>query len=94
MPNSDFNFPIFPSQAGGRPLGDRFAGTFPNPFYDYASTQMPRTLYDVMRFCEYLWYRDGTYRMAAQRVVRYFLTSIELEGGSDDEKENWDQFNV
>lgn len=59
---------------------------------DYASTQMPRSIYDVFRWAEYVWLTYGTYRMAAQRVVRYFLTKIELTDASDDEKEKYEKY--
>lgn len=42
--------------------------------------------------CEFLWVSYGTYRMAMQRVVRYFLTSVELIGISDDEKQKYEDF--
>ena len=53
---------------------------------------MPRSIYDVLRWAEFLWLTYGTYRMAAQRVVRYFLTQIELTDASDDEKEKYEKF--
>ena len=70
-------FPTLP--AGNQPFaGDfrRSASAFPDPFFDYASTQMPRSLYDVLRWCEFIWMTNGTYRTACQRIVRYFLTKI------------------
>lgn len=42
--------------------------------------------------CEFVYLSYGVYRTAAQRVVRYFLTNIELQDASDDEKEKWDKF--
>ena len=45
-------FSAFPSGATSAP-GDfqRYSSAFPDPFFDYASTQMPRNLDDVMRWC-------------------------------------------
>lgn len=84
-------FPNFaPGQTGS--VANRFSGSFPDPYLDYASTAMPRSIYDVLRWCEYVWLNFGTYRMAAQRVVRYFLTKIELTDASDDEKEKYEDF--
>lgn len=37
--------------------------------------------------CEYLYLSMGTYRSASRKVVRYFLTDIQLTGESDDERE-------
>jgi hypothetical protein len=86
------SFPSFSQAASGLSVLDRFSNLFPDPFFDYASTQMPRSLYDVLRWCEYLWLTNGTYRMAAQRVVRYFITEIELEDIKDEEKEKFEEF--
>lgn len=85
-------FPTLPG--GGSGTGDfrRYASAFPDPYFDYASTQMPRSLYDVLRWCEFVWMTNGTYRMACQRIVRYFLTQIELKDIGDDEKEKYETF--
>jgi len=96
MPNIDSNLgaPAFPNfdSTGGPSRQNRFSGAFPDPYLDYASTQMPRSMYDVLRWCEFVYLSYGVYRTAAQRVVRYFLTNIELQDASDDEKEKWDKF--
>jgi len=88
---------LFPFNLSGQFGGmnrnyNRFAATFPNPFFDYASTQMPTSIYDVLRWAEYLWLTDGTYRMAMQRVVSYFLTAVELVDAGDQEKEKYEDF--
>lgn len=86
------SFPLEPSSQANENRSNRFHGSFPDPYLDYASTQMPRSMYDVLRWCEYIWITYGTYRMACQRVVRYFLTNIELTDASDDEKEKFEEF--
>lgn len=89
MPTEAPTFPLF----GQNPMQfNRSSNIFPDPFLDYASTQMPRDIYDVIRWCEFVWLNNGTYRMAMQRVVRYFLTRIELTDASDDEKEKYEDF--
>jgi len=90
---SGSTFPMFPNASGtANGSMNRYSSAFPDPFFDYASTQMPRSLYDVLRWCEFIWVTNGTYRMASQRVVRYFLTKIELEDASDDEKNKFEEF--
>lgn len=89
----DLVFPTVPTA----PLGSgadyrKYTNAFPDPFFDYASTQMPRSLYDVLRWCEFVWLTNGTYRTACQRIVRYFLTKVELEDVDDEEKEKYDEF--
>jgi len=68
------------------------AGKFPNPFCDIASEYVPRDIHWVLEWCEYLYLTFGTYRSAARRVVRYFLTDLVLHGESDDEREEYEKF--
>jgi hypothetical protein len=39
--------------------------------------------------CEYIFSMFGTYRMAMERVISYFLTDIVMEDASEDENEKW-----
>ena len=84
--------PPFGPTIQGSSTTNRFQGAFPDPYLDYASTQMPRSIYDVLRWCEFVWITTGTYRMASQRVVRYFLTQIELTDADDTEKKKYQEF--
>ncbi len=67
-------------------------GKFPNPFFDIASEYMPTDLNQILEFAEYIYMSNGTYRSAARRVVRYFLTELVLEGGSDAERDDYEDF--
>lgn len=89
-------FPSFPTSGmnTSQTPNNRFQGAFPDPYLDYASTQMPRSIYDVLRWAEFSWLSHGTYRMAMQRVVRYFLTKVELMDVSDAEREKYEDFMV
>jgi hypothetical protein len=72
------------------PGGDE---VFPDPFLDVASQNMPETIRNALWWSEYIWNVFGTYRMAMERVVSYFLTDIEISGDvSDDEKEKYTEF--
>lgn len=66
---------------------------FPSPFMDMASTAMPETLSSTNHWAEYIYYAQGTYRQAIDRIVAYFLTDIEIGAAGDevgdDEKEKW-----
>lgn len=62
---------------------------FPNPFYDIASDYVPRNIYDTFRWAEYLYTTMGTYRSAARKVVRYFLTDIDFGDSSDQDIETY-----
>jgi hypothetical protein len=65
---------------------------------DLASASMPTDIKDALRWCEYIYQNNGTYRMAMERVISYFLTDIELgavdarDSLGDDEKEKWAGF--
>lgn len=67
------------------------AGKFPNPFWDIASEYVPRNLQQVFEWAEYIYLTYGTYRSAARKVVRYFLTELVLEGGNQDEVEKYEE---
>lgn len=67
--------------------GDRYRQSFPDPFFDYATTQMPRSIYDVLWYSQFLMMANGTLRGAAERVIGYFLTDIEVENAGNDEED-------
>lgn len=63
---------------------------FPNPFFDAASAYVPTDLNAMFEWSEYLWLANGTYRAAARRVVRYFLTELVVDCDSDVSRVNWE----
>jgi hypothetical protein len=66
---------------------------FADPFNDIATTQMPTTMKSALWWSEYIWTVQGTYRMAMERIVSYFITDIEIGGDvSDDEKTKYSDF--
>ena len=65
---------------------------FPNPFFDIASTYMPNDMTKILEWSEYLYLTMGTYRAASRRIVRYFLTELVLEGESENEREDYEEF--
>jgi hypothetical protein len=70
------------------------SGQFPDPFFDYASTVMPETMQLALRWCEYIFMSNGTYRQAIDRIGSYFITDLEIGGKDvgDDVKDQWKQF--
>jgi len=67
-------------------------GKFPNPFFDIASEYIPTDIYKIFEWCEYLYLTMGTYRAASRRVVRYFMTDIVLDGQTDEERDEVNDF--
>lgn len=65
---------------------------FPDPWCDYAGQEMPRTLNNVLEWSEFVWLTNGTFRMACERVVRYFLTDVEIKDVSDDEADKYAKY--
>lgn len=70
---------------------------FPDPFFDAASMAMPRDHRNVLRWAEFIWSSNGTYRSAMERVLSYFLTEIEVESPrgekvGDDERDKYKDF--
>jgi len=70
------------------------AEQFPDPFMDVASRSMPHSWRRTLYWCEHIFERFGTYRMAMERIISYFLTSVEVTGKnvSDEEKEKYKKF--
>lgn len=80
--------PYFRS-AGGSSGQEGFA----DPFNDYATTQMPTTMKSALWWSEYIWTVMGTYRMAMERIVSYFITDIDVGGDvSDEEKKKYKEY--
>jgi hypothetical protein len=77
------------SKPGSGSMTQMGKGFFPDPWCDYASTEMPKDLNNVLDWAEFLWLSNGTYRMACQRVVRYFLTKIEIADVTDEEADKY-----
>lgn len=83
------NSPYFRSGAGNT-FGEQ---GFADPFNDLATTQMPTTMKSALWWSEYIWTVMGTYRMAMERIVSYFITDLELGGdASDEEKVKYKDF--
>src|SRR5947209_1063396 len=84
-------FPLMGSAAPGRGYGLP-SEAFPDPFCDYASTAMPETIQQALRWCEYIFMSNGTYRQACDRVLSYFITDVEIAEGADESKDQWKEF--
>jgi hypothetical protein len=76
------------SNFGGMGAGAQY----PDPFLDVASLSVPTNMRSALYWCEYVFSMFGTYRMAMERVISYFLTDTEILDASDDETEKWDAF--
>lgn len=62
----------------------RADSVIPDPYMDLASLTMPTTLTEMLNVSEAEWLRNGTYRQAANRIVRYFITEIKFDGQSEE----------
>lgn len=62
---------------------------FPSPFFDIASEYIPTNLQEIFEWAEYIYVTYGTYRQVSRKVVRYFITELLLEGGDEDEREDF-----
>lgn len=78
----------------GSDLPEAYTGAekFSNPFYDIASAYVPKNIYDMFRWAEYLYVTMGTYKSAARKVVRYFLTDIDFSDVSETEQKTYHDF--
>lgn len=64
----------------------------PDPYLDMATMAMPQTMSNALHWSEYIYMVNGTYRMAMERIISYFLTDIELGEASQDEKDKYTEF--
>jgi hypothetical protein len=91
---SDPLFGIPGGSAGAARANEGFA----SPWYDQATAAMPTNFKNALQWCEYIWHANGTYRMAMERIIAYFLTDLEIGSGDprdslgDDEKEKWESY--
>jgi hypothetical protein len=53
---------------------------------------MPRTIQEMLRWSESIWFRNSTYAAAMRRVVSYFITKIEIHEASDDKKNKYENY--
>jgi len=79
---------------GAGPFGDAYTyrarfQPFPAPWFDYASTQLPATLWDALRWCEFLVTTQPVYRSAIERIISYFITEIEVTGTDREGKRSY-----
>lgn len=73
-------------------------GSFASPWLDIASLAMPTDNKNALRWCEFIWDGMSSYRMAQERMVSYFLTSVQVDSADsnkslgNDEKKKWEAF--
>jgi hypothetical protein len=65
---------------------------FPDPYVDVATLAMPQSMRNALQWSQYIYTTNGTYRMAMERIISYFLTDIEIEDASDEEKTKYEEF--
>lgn len=66
--------------------------SYPNPWFDMASLSVPSNMRSVLQWSEYVYSVFGTYRMAMERILSYFLTEIDIKSTSDVENDKWKNF--
>lgn len=66
------------------------SGTFVNDIWgDLASQFTPTNMGDAFRLSEFLYLNFPTYRKGSERVVDYFLTSLKLSNGDEQERKKF-----
>jgi hypothetical protein len=81
-----------PVEFTGAALNDLTGKGFADPWNDYASRLMPRTLQNVIREGMRLYLSNPIYRAALDRLTRFFLTSIVVDDCDDTTKRNYLEF--
>ena len=65
---------------------------FPDPLRGLSDQYMPRSMPQALRLSEMLWFKDGTFREAMGRVVRYFLTDLDFGDYGAEAKDDLSSF--
>lgn len=65
---------------------------YPNPFCDIASEYMPSDIYTMFEMAEFLWNTMPPFAEVGRKVVSYFITDFEFEGGTDEERKSIKSF--
>lgn len=88
------NVSVYAFKSGASAGQIQMSGTdkYPNPFCDIASEYMPNDIYEMFNMAEYLWHTMPPFKEVGTKVVRYFLTDLEFDGGSDDERDQYSSF--
>ena len=63
-----------------------------NPWATYALADTNQSMTTALRWAEFLWYKNLTYRQAFKRVLGYFITKPVFEGISETERCNYEHF--
>lgn len=80
------------AQGLGMGVGRDNAAAFPNPYADISSYYLPTNIKDAFELTEHLVMTMPPFRAVIQRVVRYFLTSLEIHGASDVNRQKYESF--
>jgi hypothetical protein len=84
------------SQLSNRGPFGQFSGpagsAYPDPWLDVASSHMPTNMRSALYWSEFIYNSAGSYRMACDRVLSYFITDIVINNASEDEQEKWESF--
>lgn len=80
------------AQGFGAGVGRDNAAAFPNPYADISSYYLPTNIKDAFDLTEHLVMTMPPFRAVIQRVVRYFLTALEVHGASDVNRQKYEDF--
>ena len=67
-----------------------------SPHASYSAADTPQGWRNILLWCQHVFSNNGTYRMAMDRIVSYFLTEINVGAATtedtigDDEREKWE----
>lgn len=74
-------------------LGEQNAeNSFPDPFRTIMALNMPRTMTNALRWAERVWFREGIYSQACRRIVKFFLTELQITGVDEAESTRWSDY--
>uniref|UniRef100_A0A7C3SP46 Uncharacterized protein n=1 Tax=Dictyoglomus turgidum TaxID=513050 RepID=A0A7C3SP46_9BACT len=63
---------------------------YPSPFFDIASTYLPKSVRELFRYCEYYFMVHPIIHQAITKMAEYPITDIVIEEGDKDVRDWWD----
>jgi hypothetical protein len=65
--------------------------SYPSPFFDLASTYLPKNVKDLFRFCEYYFLTNSLINATISKMAEYPVTDIILDLENDEIKTKWEE---
>lgn len=85
--------PEFQSLSSRNPIFNAERGVaYPSPFFDVASTYIPRSVRALYRWCDFYFRTNPLINAVCTKLAEYPITDITLDSPNDDVRKRWETF--